>query len=206
MASDKTHNETPSNIPKVPWESWWWTHRETSCTLDCLWYPGAALAVKLVANQAEVKKGQEESCCSQCLSVSNHADKNHTTPSAQQKISLSIYPYNITIQASGHLLSLSKQKSSLETLVMQVMAWNHPFSRKMVILHLESKEDWLGVQSYYVSQIQSPLVIQEQLTDQSLRVYIQCRYGSHWIVPGFFLGSCWHGSSVYCYLPSLWKA
>lgn len=84
--------------------------------------PGTALAVELVTNQAEVKKGQEESCFSQCLSVSNHADKNHTTPSAQQKISLSIYPYNITIQASGHLLSLSKQKSFLETLVMQVMA------------------------------------------------------------------------------------
>lgn len=67
-------------------------------------------------------------------------------------------------------MSLSKQKSSLETLVMQVMAWNHPFSRKMVILHLESKEDWLGVQSYYVSQIQSLWVIQEQLTDQSVRV------------------------------------
>lgn len=149
--------------------------------------PGTALAVELVTNQAEVKKGQEESCCSQCLSVSNHADKNHTTPSAQQKISLSIYPYNITIQASGHLLSLSKQKSFLETLVMQVMAWNHPFSRKMVILHLESKEDWLGVQSYYVSQIQSPLVIQEQLTDQSVRVFIQCRYASHWTVPGVLL-------------------
>lgn len=196
----------PANVPGVPWENWWWGQRETSCSLGCQCYPRTALAVKLITNQAEVKKGQEESCCSQCLSVSNHADKNHTTPSAQQKNSLSIYPYNITIQASGHLLSLSKQKSSLETLVMQVMAWNHPFSRKMVILHLESKEDWLGVQSYYVSQIQSPLVIQQQLTDQSVRVFIQCRYGSHWTVPGFFLGSCWHESSVQCYLPSLWKA
>lgn len=161
---------------------------------------------ELKTNQAEVKKGQQESCCSQCLSVSNHADRNHTTPSAQQKISLSIYPYNITIQALGHLLSLSKQKSSLETLVMQVMAWNHPFSRKKVILHLESEEDWLAVQSYYVSQIQSPLVIQKQLTDQSLSGFIQCRYVSHWTLPGFFLGSCWHRRSVYCYLLSLWKA
>lgn len=161
---------------------------------------------ELKTNQAEVKKGQQESCCSQCLSVSNHADRNHTTPSAQQKISLSIYPYNITIQASGHLLSLSKQKSSLETLVMQVMAWNHPFSRKKVILHLESEEDWLAVQNYYVSQIQSPLVIQKQLTDQSLSGFIQCRYVSHWTVPGFFLGSCWHRRSVYCCLLSLWKA
>lgn len=125
-------------------------------------------------------KGQEERCCSQCLSVSNHADKNHTTPSAQQKISLSIYPYNITIQASGHLLSLSKQKSSLKTLVMQVMAWNHPFSRKMVILHLESKEDWLDVQSYYVSQIHSPLVIWEQLLDNSVSFVVSVLFGA-WV-------------------------
>lgn len=88
-------------------------------------------------------------------------------------LSLSLYPYNFTIQASGHLLSLSKQKSSLKTLVMQVMAWNHPFSRKMVILHLESKEDWLGVRSYYVSQIQSPLVIREQLSLNGLFLSVQ---------------------------------
>lgn len=76
-----------------------------------------------VSSQAGVRKGQKESRRSQCLSVSNHADKNLTTPSAQQKfLSPSIYPYNITIRASGHLLSLSKQKSSLKTLVMQVMA------------------------------------------------------------------------------------
>lgn len=140
-----------------------------------------------VCNQAGVKKGQEESRCSRCLSVSNHADKNRTTPSAQQKISLSIYPYNITIQASGHLLSLSKQKSPLKTLVMQVMAWNHPFSRKMVILLLESMEDWLGIQSYYVPLIQSPLVTWEPLTDQSIRVFFRCRYVSHWCYAWIFL-------------------
>lgn len=141
-----------------------------------------------ISSQAGVRKGQKESRRSQCLSVSNHADKNLTTPSAQQKfLSPSIYPYNITIRASGHLLSLSKQKSSLKTLVMQVMAWNHPFSRKMVILHLESKEGWLGVQSYYFSHIQSPLVIREQLTYQSTRVFIQCRYKTHWSCTWIFL-------------------
>lgn len=54
-------------------------------------------------NQAGVREGRGGSRCSQCLSVSNHADKHLTTPSARQNSSPSIYPYSITIQASGHL-------------------------------------------------------------------------------------------------------
>lgn len=165
------------------------------------------LAVKFATRQGWKKVKKTLAVPSVCQQVIMQI-KITPLPQLNKKfLSLSIYPYNITIQASGHLLSLSKQKSSLKTLVMQVMAWNHPFSRKMVILHLESKEDWLGVQSYYVSQIQSPLVIWEQLTNQSMRgFFFSSGINPTEAVPGFFFRSCWHISSMYCCLPSLWKA
>lgn len=50
----------------------------------------------------------------------------------------------------------------------------------MVILHLESKEDWLDVQSYYVSQIHSPLVIWEQLLDNSVSFVVSVLFGA-WV-------------------------